>query len=152
MAVEPYDRCRDTTEDNPVCDELIHLVDVETMIGCTVQSGKTFGKFICQRLLLTQVHASGRTMDATAITTLVTATDVSRWMVYDSPLELMKCPKGMKPATQVTAAIRLTEQSWSGEIRGEYVRGLYHRLSTFVPVLCHPRRCRSRDGTYKRRS
>lgn len=60
VAVEPGDRCRDTTEDNPVCDELIHLVDVETMIGCTVQSGKTFGKFICQRLLLTQVHASGQ--------------------------------------------------------------------------------------------
>ena len=60
VAVEPGDRCRDATEDNPVCDELIHLVDVETMIGCTVQSGKTFGKFICQRLLLTQVHASGQ--------------------------------------------------------------------------------------------
>lgn len=78
MAVEPSDRRRDATEDDAVRDELIYFVDIETVVGCPVQSGEPFGKFICQWLLRTQVHASGQNDGATAITTLVTATEVSR--------------------------------------------------------------------------
>ena len=43
-------------------------------------------------------------METTATAILVPATLQSRWMLYASPLELMKCPKGMKPATIVTTA------------------------------------------------
>lgn len=60
VVVELGDWCRDIMEDNLVCDELIYFVDVEMMIGCMVQFGKMFGKFICQRLLLMQVYVSGQ--------------------------------------------------------------------------------------------
>ena len=96
MAVEPSDRRRDATEDDAVRDELIYFVDIETVVGCPVQSGGTVWQ-VCLPMAVvdSQVHTSGQNDGAHGNhSRLVTATELSRSTVYDSPLALMKSSKG----------------------------------------------------------
>jgi len=41
VTIEPSDRLADAAEDNLMCDKLIHLINVEPVVGSRPQSGET---------------------------------------------------------------------------------------------------------------